>query len=141
MNNGTIWIIDSDVEDHDIVKEVWAGLGLSNKVEFFAGAEAALNRLSQIQEAPFIILCDINLPGMDGFQLRQKLLAAHSKIFSSVPFIFWSEHASEAQIAQAYNLSAHGFFVKDVTMEEWKDTFRLIISYWMKSKMPSKTDK
>lgn len=141
MNIGTIWIIDNDEEDQDILREVWAELGFANALEFFINAEAALARLAQLTEAPFIVLCDINLPGMNGFELRKRMLEGDSKIYSSVPFIFWSGHASEAQITQAYQLSAHGFFVKDSTMTEWKETFRLIISYWMKSKMPSKTGK
>lgn len=66
------------------------------------------------------------------------MLATRSKIFNSVPFIFWSTTASEAQITQAYKLAVHGFFIKEISYEEIKKTFIDIINYWVRSKMPSK---
>jgi len=138
MQTGAIWIIDSDLEDHDIVREVWNELQITNDLIFFPTAEQTLSRLSEIQEAPFIIICGLNLPGTNGFELRQKMLEADSKIFKSVPFIFWSTEASEAQITRAFNLSSHGFFIKENSIEEVKKTFTTIINYWLKSRMPSK---
>ena len=138
MNTGTVWIIDDDVDDHNVVREIWKEMGFSNDLAFFDSAEEAMHRLAQVSEAPFIILCDVNLPGTNGFSLRRQMLDANTNSFKSVPFIFWSEESAEAQIREAYDLSAHGFFVKDSSMEEWKATFSLIINYWRKSKIPSK---
>ena len=78
---------------------------------------------------------------MSGFELREKLLAAPNAKFHSVPFIFWSLAPSEAQIQQAYQLKVHGFFIKETTYEEWRETLAQIIKYWQKSKMPSKKDR
>ena len=140
MQNDAIWIIDDDTDDHDMVREVFSELNLSNKLVFLHEGQQVLERLKEASEAPFIILCDVNLPKMDGFELRQKMLDYPSKKMHSVPFIFWSTIASEQQIAKAYNLSAHGFFIKETNFEELKATFTGIIKYWRKSQMPSKND-
>jgi CheY-like chemotaxis protein len=108
--------------------------------EFFHNGEQVLQRLENADQAPFIILCDVNLPGMDGFELRKKFLATPNKKFHSVPFIFWSNAASEKQIDEAYTLRGHGFFVKDVTFAEWRKTLESIINYWANSRVPSKED-
>jgi hypothetical protein len=68
------------------------------------------------------------------------MLATGSKKFKSVPFIFWTAEASEEHITEAYNLSAHGFFIKATRFEDLKNTFRHIINYWIRSKMPEKTE-
>jgi len=81
----------------------------------------------------------VNLPGTDGFALRRQLLESHSKKLKSVPFIFWTTHATEEQITRAYDLSVHGFFMKEGSFNDMKETFQGIIRYWMKSRMPSKT--
>lgn len=139
MQTGSVWIIDNDEEDRALVRDVWRELGLTNELVFLENAEQALKHLEEVDIAPFIILCDVNLPKIDGFGLREQLLATNSKKFKSVPFIFWSTHATETQITRAYDLSVHGFFIKDNTFGELKKTFAHIVNYWLKSKMPSKT--
>ena len=138
MQKGAVWIIDSDIEDHDIVQEAWNELGLTNDLIFLPTAELTLTRLLDVREAPFIIICGLNLSGITGFELRQRMLDAGSKLFRTVPFIFWSTEASETQITRAFDLSVHGFFIKENSMEEVKKTFTIIINYWFKSRMPSK---
>jgi DNA-binding NtrC family response regulator len=137
-NDGAIWIIDDDADDHELVKEVCREMKLTNELVFLTSADQALKKLKEIPVAPFIILCDVNLPPTDGFQLREKIISSSSKKMNSVPFIYWSTTASERQITKAYELSAHGFFIKEGNFDELKNSFTGILSYWRKSKMPSK---
>jgi len=141
MSTEPVWIVDHDTEDHDIIQMIWKELGLSNELVLLNNAEEAFRQLAEAKKAPFIIICEANLPGTSGFELRQRLLDTHSKKFKSVPFIFWSSHVREEQITQAYDLAVHGFFVKEGSFEDLKNTFSTIIRYWLKSKMPSKTEK
>jgi DNA-binding NarL/FixJ family response regulator len=140
MQAGAVWIIDDDKDDQVMVREVWKELNLENELVFLESAGAVLRHLAVIDTAPFIIICELNLPGINGFELREKMLATNSKIFKSVPFIFWSTFISESQIVQAYDLSIHGIFIKDTSFEELKKTFLYILHYWLKSKMPSKKE-
>lgn len=139
MNTGSVWIIDTDDDDQEMVQEVWKDLQLTNELKFLNGAEEAMNELARVETAPFIIICELNLPKINGFDLREKMLATHSKKFRSVPFIFWTTQASEEQITRAYNLSVHGFFIKESGFEELKITFIQILNYWLRSRMPSKS--
>ncbi|HVS97267.1 MAG TPA: response regulator [Puia sp.] len=140
MRSDPIWIVDHDLEDHDILEDVWRELDLPNQLVFMASAEDAFRRLRNAEKAPFIIICEVNLPTMDGFTFRNRLLETHSKKFKSVPFIFWTSHASEAQITEAYNLCAHGFFIKEGSFNDVKEVFLTIVNYWLKSRMPSKKE-
>lgn len=78
---------------------------------------------------------------MSGFELREKLLSTPNSKFHSVPFIFWSVAPSEDQVYQAYVLKVHGFFIKESTYDEWRQSLAGIIRYWQKSRMPSKKDR
>ena len=86
-------------------------LELVNELKFFHKAEELLRELKNNSIIPFMVICDINLSGMDGFQLREEVLKDGTS-GKSVPFIFWSTSASESQIKKAYDLAAHGFFIK-----------------------------
>ncbi len=72
MQTGAIWIIDGDEDDQMMVQEVWRELNLSNELIFLETAESALDHLGKINTAPFIIICELNLPKTDGFALRGK---------------------------------------------------------------------
>jgi CheY-like chemotaxis protein len=138
MENPAVWLIDDDRDDQDMVTEVFHELGLTNPLVFLSTGPEALKMLEEVPAAPFIIIADVNLPKMDGFELRKRMLEHPSKKMHSVPFIFWSTSASEEQITKAFDLSAHGFFIKEANFEELKATFVGILRYWLKSRMPSK---
>ncbi len=136
-----IWIVDDDTDDHELIREIFTEMKWNYPVELFSLAEDLLARLNEAEVAPFIIISDVNLPKMDGFKLREETLKASNNKFHSVPFIFWSTHASEAQIRTAYRLRAHGFFIKESQLEDWKNALIRIIEYWTKSLTPSKEDR
>jgi len=138
MQSQAVWIIDNDSDDQEVVRHVWQELKLPNELVFLEGAQHALQMLEDVTYSPFIIICELNLPGIDGFELRKIMLEKNQKKFNSVPFIFWTTQASESQIVKAYDLSVHGLFIKDSNFNELKKTFVSIINYWLKSKMPSK---
>lgn len=136
MNMNAIYIVDDDKEDQEIIKEAFNELGLTNELKFFLRGEDVLKELKNNKEIPFIIISDVNLPKMDGFQLREKILKEAEITDKTIPFIFWSTTASEAQIKKAYDLSAHGFFLKGRTYKELKEELQEIVKYWSKSLAP-----
>ena len=138
MANNSIWIIDDDYQDHEIVEDVCKDLQLTQPIEYFETARDFLRRLNDVKEAPFLILCDIKLHGTNGLELRRMLLESEEKKYHSVPFIIWSEVESEQDIEKAYRLRSHGFFIKPPSYGEWKSLLRSIIEYWSKCKMPAK---
>lgn len=140
MQNEAIWIVNQDKDDHELITSVLKNAEIVNEVKFFTEPGKLLSALDDAESAPFIIMCDVNLNGTDGFELRESLLKTPNMKFHSVPFIFWSEVASPIQIKTAYDLRANGFFIKESSFEEWKGTFIEIVSYWRKSKMPDKRD-
>lgn len=98
METGAVWIVDDDADDKDLLADVFEELQLPHDLVFLNNATQLLKKLEEVNKAPFIILCDVNLPGIDGFELREMLIHSPNKKFQSVPFIFWSTYASEAQI-------------------------------------------
>ena len=136
MNTAPIYIVDDDAEDQDFIKDAFKELCILNELRFFRSAEEILKELKRQSEVPFIIISDVNLPKVDGFQLREKILIDSDISNKTIPFIFWSTNASEAQIKRAYNLSAHGFFLKSPTFEGLKKQIHEMIAYWSDSLAP-----
>jgi CheY-like chemotaxis protein len=137
MNTNPIYIVDDDKDDEGLIKDAFMELGITNELKFFSTGEGVLYELSNNDAAPFVIISDINLPRMDGFQLREKVLEGSSIKDKSIPFIFWSTSASDAQIRRAYDLAAHGFFLKGRSYKELKERIQEMIKYWSDSLTPS----
>jgi CheY-like chemotaxis protein len=136
MNGHPIYIVDDDEDDQSLISEAFRDLGYPNEIKYYNSAEGILSALDTGEEKPFIIISDINLPMMDGFELREKILNNANLSEKSIPFIFWSTTASEAQIKRAYDLSAHGFFLKGRTYGELKEELDEMVRYWSKSIAP-----
>jgi CheY-like chemotaxis protein len=141
QNEKEIWIVDDDTEDHELITYLFKELKWTYSLQLFESGEQLLEKLADSHEAPFIIISDVNLPKLDGFALREKMLQTANNKFHSVPFIFWSTQASELQVRKAFMLRAQGFFKKDSSFSQWKLTLMKIVDYWTSSLMPSKEDK
>lgn len=128
--NGPIIIIDDDLDDQEILKSVVDSLDVSNALQFFTDCEQALHYLVTTTDKPFIILCDINLPRMNGLELRQKINENEYLRQKSIPFIFWSTTAHHDAVKKAYDLTVQGFFKKKGNMKEISDAIKVVIDYW-----------
>lgn len=131
-----IYIVDNDTDDQDFLSEAFNELGYKNPLLFFRSAEDVVLKLKQLDSVPFLILCDVNLPKVDGFELKAMISKDDTMNFKSIPFIFWSGTASEKQIKKAYDLGAHGFFIKGSSIQELKQSVENIMTYWLGSKQP-----
>ena len=67
------------------------------------------------RSVPDLILCDIMMPEMNGFEFREKLL--QNERFRSVPFVFLSARAQTEELSEAKRLCPQGYITKPVEPE------------------------
>jgi excisionase family DNA binding protein len=75
-------------------------------------ADQALEAIAS--EAPDLVLLDVVMPGIDGWQLLQKLQELHG----SIPVIMFSGKVDEHTAAEAQERGAHGFVGKPFDPQE-----------------------
>jgi CheY-like chemotaxis protein len=136
---GPIIIIEDDREDQDILKEVFADMDLNNELLFFDNCEFAYQYLEETDERPFLILTDINLPGMSGIELRAKINANQLFFKKSIPFIFLTTAVQKYAVELAYEMMVQGFFQKPGTIGEIRELMNRIIGYWNVCRHPNNT--
>lgn len=136
MPNEPVVVIDDDTDDHFIFEEVCQKLELANELKFFTTAVSALEYLRTTTDEPFIIFCDINMPQMNGIELRRVIDKDQALRKKSIPFIFFTTAASKAQINEAYDLTVQGLFTKESSFDDTEKVLRLILEYWQKCRHP-----
>jgi two-component system chemotaxis response regulator CheY len=93
-----------------------AGIDLKQVLEAGNGAEA----LTVLQDNPVdLILCDINMPVMDGLEFVKQLPAVGNA--KGVPVVMITTEGSEAHVVQALSLGARGYIRKPFTAEQVKE--------------------
>lgn len=68
--NGPIVIIEDDLDDQQILTEIFNELPYGNKLVFFDDGVQALEYLTDTDIEPFLVLSDINMPKLNGMELR-----------------------------------------------------------------------
>ena len=134
---GPIIVIDDDEDDHEIITEVCDRMKIRKHLKCFRDAEEALKYLKSSIEYPSIILCDINMPKITGFDLRKTITSNNALRERSVPFIFYSTSANIKQVREAYDMTVQGFFLKGTNLDEAERTFKVILDYWLLCKHPN----
>jgi CheY-like chemotaxis protein len=137
VNTGPILILEDDFEDQELLQEVLLEIGIKEKMIFFEDGVKALDYLMTTAEQPFLIISDINLPGMTGLQFQQKVNANEYLRKKSIPLVFLTTVENKAVIEQVYGLTVQGFFTKPSTFAEYKETLLSITGYWRICRHPN----
>lgn len=135
--SGPIIVIEGDADDQDFLTEIFERLNYQNKVLFFSDGHEALNYINDSSEPPFLILSDINLPKLNGFELRNKVKTDAKLSNKCIPYLFFSTASNQKSVIEAYSQSVQGFFVKQSSMSELEATVRAIMEYWRRCAAPN----
>jgi CheY-like chemotaxis protein len=136
MPNGPLIVVDDDLDDLTLIKIICRALKIPNEIILFEGAQQLLQFLRTTNQHPFLILCDINMPVMNGLELKKIIHDDPALKKKAIPFVFMSTAAMESQVDEAYSLTVQGFFEKGVYFETFKHTIKVIIEYWKECKHP-----
>ena len=135
---GPIIIIEDDIDDQEILGDVFRKLAYNNEIVFFGDGEEAYNYIREPSIEPFLILSDINMPRMSGMELREVIQNNDALRIKSIPFIFFTTTANKNFVTEAYYNSVQGFFQKPNTLANLERTIKLIVDYWHECISPNR---
>ena len=131
-----IVLIEDDKDDCEFIIDALNGAGAKNEVLCFSSPIPALEYLKTSTEKPFLIICDINMPQMNGFAFKRAINSDVKLHARRIPFVFLSTSANEQLVDEAFHLCIQGYFQKPVAVKEYIEIAKSIIGYWGNSKLP-----
>jgi two-component system chemotaxis response regulator CheY len=118
MDNITVLIVDDSSVMRKIVERSLrqAGLEIGQVLEAGNGLEAlaVLN-----QQKVNLVLCDINMPAMDGLEFVKQLPSVENA--RGVPVVMITTEGSEGHVVQALSAGARGYIRKPFTADQVKE--------------------
>ncbi|MEO6668555.1 MAG: response regulator [Ferruginibacter sp.] len=134
--NGPIIVIEDDSEDQEILIDIFKNLNYTKDIIYFSDGEEALQYLIDTDIKPFLILSDINMPKLSGFELKEKINLNENLNLKCIPYLFFTTASSKKSIVAAYSQSVQGFFVKPNSFEKLQSTIKKIVEYWQECEAP-----
>jgi CheY-like chemotaxis protein len=126
-------MVEDDVDMHYLYKRVFTNLHLQEHLRLFDNAREALDFLRDASSEIQLIFSDINMPAIDGLEMKKRINEDNVLSTSHIPFVFLSTSATENDIKKSSDLGIQGFFQKGETLDEMESTINLVLTYWKNS--------
>ncbi len=128
--SGPIIVIEDDPDDREFFEDIFKELNYANQVLYFFDGVKALEYLTATKDQPFLILSDINLPKLNGVQLREKIQNNEELRLKCIPYLFFTTTINQKNVIDAYSHSIQGFFTKPSSYKELLRIIKNIVEYW-----------
>lgn len=126
---GPIVVIDDDQDDREFFKEVLSGL-VTNEIVLLSDSALVIDYLLNEDCHPFLIISDISMPKMNGFELRDAMLSEKSIVEKNIPFLYFTSAWNEFTSEEAFKRPINGFFHKPNSIDTLKEVLGDLVNYW-----------
>lgn len=125
----TILIIDDNPDDVEIARRILARMDRELRVETAPRGEAALELLRSETALPELILLDLKMPGMSGFDTLREI-RADGRI-KHIPVVIVTSSSLEADEKESYEAGADGFLQKAFDIDQFTGDMNDILRRWL----------
>lgn len=136
----TILVIEDNPADVRLLKEALKESSVKANLTILTDGLAAIRFLDEVKQRPpdffpHLILLDINLPKINGFDVLKHL--KFDETLKRVPVIVLSSSQNPEDVVRAYELHANCFLTKPVDLEPFLNVVRAIEYFWFQlAKLP-----
>ncbi|MFZ8865011.1 MAG: response regulator transcription factor [Rickettsiales bacterium] len=105
------------IEDEKDLRDNIALILTTENFEVISAANGQEGYEKFISEKPNLVLCDINMPIMNGSELLAKLNSEHKEQLTETPFLFLTAYSQKEDKLSGINLGADEYIVKPVDFD------------------------
>lgn len=132
-----ILLIDDSMTDRYLAEEAFESLDQPCTLTTAESGQAAL-ALLDTPDAPLpdVILLDINMPEMNGFDVLAAL-KQHPQS-QMIPVVMLTTSVSEEDITRAYTLHASAYLLKSMHFQAFLEQIEKFIAFWTRARLPTR---
>lgn len=141
MRNGNpLLIIEDNETDIMCLKKAFEKSGIGKTIITASNGEEALAYLKgdmpeQDLRIPNLILLDLNMPIMNGFEFLEAVKS--DARLKAIPVVVLTSSTSSMDMNDSYNNSVAGYIEKPMDPEAYLDIVRVLDQYWSLSYLPT----
>lgn len=108
-------VVEDVAAMRELLSELLRDLGFEDVVRCEDGA-VALRTLEDTVHPIDIIVCDLEMPMINGIEFIQMLRKSPNRTINSIPIVIVTGHSERKNLLQAVRAGVHGFLVKPVSL-------------------------
>lgn len=132
-----ILLVEDSRMDVELTLDAFREARLANTVHVAPNGQAALDYLfgrgpyadRNAYPMPNLVLLDLKLPGIDGFQVLRTIKV--TPLLKRLPVVILTSSKEEGDRALSYDIGANSYLVKPVSFEGFLSVVREIEGYWL----------
>ena len=125
----TILLVEDELAHARLVELNLRRAGLHNDLVMLDNGKKALEFLfsegsyvEQLRPNPLLVLLDLNMPGINGYQVLQRL--KNSEVTKHIPVIILTTTDDQGEIDKCYKLGCNVYITKPIAYEKFAATIR-----------------
>jgi CheY-like chemotaxis protein len=131
-----ILLVEDDDVDAMTTQRALKDINVTNELVHKVNGEEAMEYLREDgNELPFLILLDLNMPKMNGFEFLNVIKG--DSVLKRIPVVVLTTSETEQNIMDSYELGAAGYFVKPVDYKHFVEVMKTIQMYWTLNRFPN----
>ena len=135
-NPAQILLVEDNNMDIVLTLDAFREAKLKNKINVTRNGQDALDYLfgrdkyadRKAFPMPNLILLDLKLPGIDGFEVLRQIKI--TDILKRIPVIILTSSKEEGDRTLSYDIGANSYLLKPVSFDGFTDVVRKIDDYW-----------
>lgn len=136
LKNSSILLVEDDDVDAMTVRRAFKELKVTNPLIQRGNGEAAIEYLRSVpDDAPCLIMLDLNMPVMNGIELLQAV--KQHPLWRRIPAVVLTTSEEEQDKIASFDLSVAGYMKKPVDYRQFVEAMRTIDAYWTLSEVPA----
>ena len=124
-----ILLVEDNPYDAELTITALKQANLANHLVHVKDGQEALDVLLSEGAKPTVVLLDLKLPKVDGFEVLSRLRDNPSTRL--LPVVILTSSKEECDILKTYNLGANSFIVKPVDFERFSKAVTQVGFYWL----------
>jgi CheY-like chemotaxis protein len=132
-----VLVVDDDEDDQFLIRQAFEDESIAYELHFAYDGTDVLENIQRPMPLPDLILLDLNMPRIGGFEVLSHL--KNSPLYRHVPVIILSTSNNPSDIEKAYQLGANSYVVKPNSHKKLTKMAKKIRKYWfVLSELPSR---
>lgn len=140
--NEPLLVAEDSNEDFRMLQRLMRRMTVKNPIYRCTTGDEVLDFLYQVGNyqssdlapRPSVILLDLNLPGIDGRDVLERL--KQDKSFKEIPIVVFTTSANPQDIELCYQRGANGYLIKPMDSSELEKTVQAFVEYWLAANTP-----
>lgn len=116
LNKQCVFIADDDDDDQFLLKLAFKQYSPKSHLLFAQDGLELLTLLAQTKLAPCLIILDLNMPRLNGFEALRIL--KHSPLYQDTPVVILTTSTANEDRHRAYELGASDYITKPIYFEQ-----------------------